>query len=407
MIRSDTIGQLYTEFQANRMFSTYTFPHFVATFVLFIFSCFFSTTAVADVIKPALIEISANTEGHVDIEIRASIEALLTGINGKYKNTKEAPNADEYDTLRKLESEPLQKAFDTFADQFLKSIILKDNNAQKIPLSIKAVHIPEPGYTKVPRISLITLTAKLSREAEFVQWYYPLSFGDNAVRLRQVNELENKWHWSEWQWLRKDQFSDSFSLSEIFTDRPLHKVILEYISIGFEHILPYGLDHILFILGIFLLNTQFKPLIQQVTLFTIAHTITLGLSINGIINLPANVIEPLIALSIAYVGIENIFVKNLNNLRLLIVFLFGLIHGMGLAGALADFNMPEDTFITTLLSFNVGVELGQLTVIALAYCCVTVWFKNKDWYRKAIVIPSSLMISVMGLYWAAERLNLI
>lgn len=167
------------------------------------------------------------------------------------------------------------------------------------------------------------------------------------------------------------------------------------------------IDHILFILGIFLLNTQLKPLIQQVTLFTIAHTLTLGLSINGIISLPANIVEPLIALSIAYVGIENIFASKLNTLRLLVVFLFGLIHGMGFASALADFNMPESTFILTLISFNVGVELGQLAIIALAYFSITHWLKKKDWYRNAIVIPASLAISLIGLYWAIERVNLI
>jgi hydrogenase/urease accessory protein HupE len=295
--------------------------------------------------------------------------------------------------------------FDQFKQAFLLNILLRDNKNNPISLTIKSISIPESGYIKVPRISLITLSAQLNREAQSLQWYYPLKFGDNAVRLRQVNEIENKWHWSEWQ--RKDQFSEAFSLVEIFTKRPLQQVIIEYIVIGFEHIIPMGLDHILFILGIFLLNTQLKPLIQQVTLFTIAHTITLGLSIHGILSLPANIVEPLIALSIAYVGIENIMVNKLNKLRLLVIFLFGLIHGMGFASALADFNMPEDTFIITLISFNVGVELGQLTIIALAYFSVTHWLKNKDGYRRAFVIPASLLISLIGFYWAAERLNLI
>ncbi|MCK5813139.1 MAG: HupE/UreJ family protein [Cocleimonas sp.] len=365
-----------------------------------------SNNAVADVVKPALIEISTHTQGHVDIEIRASIEALLTGINARYKNTKEAPNGDQYDQLRKLKSEDLSEKFNQFKAGFLKNLILKNEKNYAIKLKIKSIKIPEAGYTKVPRISLITLTAQLNRETESLQWYYPLKFGDNAVRLRQVNKVEGKWHWSEWQWLRKDQFSTPFSLSEIFTQRPLYKVISEYIVIGFEHIIPLGLDHILFILGIFLLNTQLKPLVQQITLFTLAHTITLGLSINGIISLPTNIVEPLIALSIAYVGIENIMMSQLNKIRLLVVFLFGLIHGMGFASALSDFNMPENTFITTLISFNVGVELGQLIVIALAYFSVALWFKNKYWYRSFIVIPSSLLISFVGLYWAMERLDL-
>ncbi|HIO93338.1 MAG TPA: HupE/UreJ family protein [Leucothrix mucor] len=367
----------------------------------------FSHNATADTVKPALVEISANTKGHVTIEVRASIEALLTGINGRYKNTKESPNAKKYDLLRKLPEQELGTEFQKFSNEFLTGIVLKNNVGDIIPLQIKSTKIPEPGYTKVPRISLITLDAQLDRETQSLQWYYPLKFGDNAVRLMQVNKEAHKWHWSEWQWLRNDQFSEAFSLTEIFTKRPLHKVIIEYIVIGFEHIIPMGLDHILFILGIFLLNTKFKPLIQQVTLFTIAHTITLGLSINGIFTLPPIIVEPLIALSIAYIGIENIFAKSLNKMRLLIVFLFGLIHGMGFASVLADFNMPENTFITTLISFNVGVELGQLSVIALAYFSITFWFKNKDWYRNIIVIPSSLLIAIFGLYWAVDRLNFL
>jgi hydrogenase/urease accessory protein HupE len=384
----------------------YLLANFLTTSYV-IFFLLLSQNSIADVVKPALIEISANTNGQVTIEIRASIEALLTGINGRYKNTKESPNADQYDALRQLESQDLQLKFNIFKKEFLQHIVLKDNQNTKLSLTIKTVIIPETGYTKVPRISLITLNAQLKREAQSLQWYYPLIFGDNAVRLRQVNEIEDQWHWSEWQWLREDQFSHPFSLSEVFTKRPLYQVITEYIAIGFEHILPMGLDHILFILGIFLLNTQLKPLLQQVTLFTIAHTITLGLSSNGVINLPANITEPLIAFSIAYIGIENIIKNKINRLRLLIVFLFGLIHGMGFATALADFNMPEDTFITTLISFNIGVELGQLSIIFLAYFSITYWFKEKYWYRNAIVIPSSLFISIIGLYWTLERLSLI
>jgi hydrogenase/urease accessory protein HupE len=388
------------------MTSKYRVPTLFPLF-FFLFCISLSQECVADTVKPALIEINTHSTGQVTIEIRASIEALLTGINGRYKNTKEAPNAAQYDTLRKYKSDQLAIEFKQFHAVFLQKITLKDNKNKNISLKITGIDIPEAGYTKVPRISVINLSAQLDKETQSLQWYYPLEFGDNAVRLRQINEAEKQWHWSEWQWLRKDQPSTPFSLLEVFTQRPLHQVIIEYIVIGFEHILPKGLDHILFILGIFLLNTQFKPLVQQVTLFTIAHTITLGLAINGIISLPAYIVEPLIALSIAYVGIENILATKLNNTRLLVVFLFGLLHGMGFASVLADFNMPEQTFITTLISFNIGVELGQLTIIALAYFSLSHWFKKKSWYRNRIVIPSSLFISSVGFYWAIERLNLL
>ena len=226
------------------------------------------------------------------------------------------------------------------------------------------------------------------------------------MRVRQVDEANAKWHWSEWQWLRKDQTSEPFSLTEVFTRPPLHVTISTYLVAGFEHILPKGLDHILFILGIFLLSVRIRPLLWQVTMFTVAHTITLGLTMHGIIALPDNIVEPLIALSIAYIGLENIFARRLHNSRLLLVFAFGLLHGMGFAGVLKEFGLPADAFMIALISFNVGVELGQLAVIALAFLTVGLWFGRREWYRHAVVMTGSAAIAVIGLYWTWDRIEL-
>jgi len=357
----------------------------------------------ADVVKPALVEISVKTDGTYHIEVRASIEALLTGINARYRNTQEAPNAAAYDELRALPSDELEIAFKPFEGKFTQQVeLLFDGEA--VPLSVTRLDIPEPGYTKVPRISVITLEGDIDRTASSVVWYYPERFGDNAVRVRQVDEVNEKWHWSDWQWLRNDAHSTPFSLTEIFTQQPVTQVISTYMQLGFEHILPKGKDHLLFILGIFLLSVHMRPLLWQVTMFTVAHTLTLGLSMRGIINLPANIVEPLIALSIAYIGVENVFAHSLHKSRLVIVFLFGLLHGMGFASVLADFGMPDDAFLTALISFNVGVELGQLTVILLAFLAVGIWFRNKPWYHAYIVVPSSTAIAITGLYWTWDRI---
>ncbi len=366
---------------------------------------FINVYAFADVVKPALIEINVNKQGQVNIEIRASIEALLTGINGKYKNTKDAPNAAEYDVLRKMQDVELGIEFDKFKSKFLDSVKLSDASDNKISLNISKVKIPEPGYTKVPRISVINLTGKVDLSAESLTWYYPMVFGDNAVRLRQVDEAKQKYHWSEWQWLRDDKSSEALSLTEVVARTPIYKTIGNYIVYGFEHILPKGLDHILFILGLFLFSTKFRPLLWQVTMFTVAHTITLGLAMNGIIQLPANIVEPLIALSIAYVGIENVFSKKLHNSRLVLVFVFGLLHGLGFASVLAGFGMPDNAFVTALISFNIGVELGQLAIIIGAFLLVGFWFGKKDWYKKFITIPASLVITGIALFWFYERLG--
>jgi len=357
----------------------------------------------ADVVKPALVEISVKTDGTYHIEVRASIEALLTGINARYRNTQEAPNAAAYDELRALPGDELAAAFKPFEKEFTQLVeLIFDGEA--VPLSVTSLDIPEPGYTKVPRISVITLEGDIDRTARSVTWYYPERFGDNAVRVRQVDEVNEKWHWSDWQWLRNDEHSTPFSLTEIFTQQPVTQVISTYMALGFEHILPKGKDHILFILGIFLLSVHMRPLLWQVTMFTVAHTLTLGLAMRGIINLPPNIVEPLIALSIAYIGVENVFAHTLHKSRLVIVFLFGLLHGMGFASVLADFGMPNDAFLTALISFNVGVEFGQMTIILLAFLAVGVWFRDKPWYHAFIVIPCSSAIAIIGLYWTWDRI---
>ncbi|VAW50342.1 Membrane protein [hydrothermal vent metagenome] len=378
-------------------------------FFLF-FSCLSYKVVLADVVKPALVEINVSNEKLVTIEVRASIEALLTGINAKYKNTKDSPNAAEYDVFRKMSANELQQAFVRFKQPFLQSIYLKTNNdtipLQGVLLRIESVEIPPTGYTKVPRISTIQLAAKLPESATALKWYYPAKFGDNAVRVRQVDTVNDEWHWSQWQWLRNDEASALFSLTEIVARQSTLDVILSYIQIGFAHIVPKGSDHILFILGLFLLSTHLRPLLWQVTMFTIAHTITLGLAMHNIVEFPASVVEPLIALSIAYVGIENIYAKTLHKSRLVLVFLFGLLHGLGFAGVLSDFGMPKGDFVEALISFNIGVELGQLAVISIAFVLLRIWFQDQNKYRKFVVVPGSVFISVIGSYWFLERLEL-
>jgi hypothetical protein len=177
-----------------------------------------------------------------------------------------------------------------------------------------------------------------------------------------------------------------------------------YIKLGFEHIIPLGIDHILFVLCLFLLNPKLKPVLLQATAFTVAHTVTLGLSMYEVINPPAYIVEPIIAISIMYVAIENILSKELKKTRIGIVFVFGLIHGMGFASVLSDLGLPKESFLTSLLMFNVGVELGQISVIVLAYFLLGYFFGDKPYYRKFIVIPISALILLIATYWTIERI---
>jgi hydrogenase/urease accessory protein HupE len=180
-------------------------------------------------------------------------------------------------------------------------------------------------------------------------------------------------------------------------------IVWTYIQLGFTHILPLGLDHILFVLSIFFLEPRLKPVLWQATAFTVAHSITLGLAMYGLIAPPTAIVEPVIALSILFVAIENIFADRLNPWRVAIVFGFGLIHGLGFASALTGLGLPRNMFFESLISFNVGVELGQVTVILLAWLLVGRWFGQRTWYKQRVVIPASVVIGLLAAYWTVER----
>ena len=177
-----------------------------------------------------------------------------------------------------------------------------------------------------------------------------------------------------------------------------------YLGLGYKHILPLGFDHILFILSLFLLSPKLKPVLWQATAFTVAHSVTLGLAMYHVITPPTKIVEPVIALSIMYVALENIISPKLKTSRIGVVFLFGLVHGMGFAGALGQLGLPKNAYLISLVMFNVGVELGQLTVILTAYFLLARQFGDKPYYRKYSVIPLSALIVVVAAYWTVERL---
>ena len=186
--------------------------------------------------------------------------------------------------------------------------------------------------------------------------------------------------------------------------KPAGNVFIDYLLEGYRHIIPLGLDHILFVLCVFFLNTSLRKIILQATMFTIAHSITLGLAMYGLIKPPSAIVEPLIAASIVALALENIFSNKVKPWRMAMVFLFGLVHGMGFAGALDELGMPQYAFATALAGFNIGVELGQLSIILAMYFLVAKTMGNKSWYRSRIVIPVSILIALVAGYWTIERI---
>ncbi|MEP6927151.1 MAG: HupE/UreJ family protein [Ginsengibacter sp.] len=185
---------------------------------------------------------------------------------------------------------------------------------------------------------------------------------------------------------------------------PVNDVVWFYFKMGVSHIIPLGFDHILFVISLCLLNSKFKTILWQATAFTVAHTITLALSMKGIIRLPAEVVEPLIALSIMFVAIENILLSELKPWRIAIVFMFGLVHGMGFASALNEIGLPRNQFFTSIFSFNVGVEIGQISVISLAFLLLIIPLGKKPWYKKRVVYPLSAIIALIAAYWTIQRI---
>ena len=179
-------------------------------------------------------------------------------------------------------------------------------------------------------------------------------------------------------------------------------VAASYLRLGFLHIVPEGLDHILFVLGLFLLSARLRPLVWQVTAFTVAHAVTLTLAALEVVSLSARLVEPLIALSIVYVAIENVLTDRMTRWRPPVVFGFGLLHGLGFAGVLGELGLPEQERLLALVSFNAGIELGQLAVIGGAVLACG-WFRSAPWYRARLVVPASAGIALIGLVWAVER----
>jgi len=189
-----------------------------------------------------------------------------------------------------------------------------------------------------------------------------------------------------------------------------------FVRMGAEHVVPDGLDHMLFILGLYLASPKLKSLLILVTMFTLAHSVTLTMAATGMVVVPPRFIEPVIALSIAAVAIENIVTRpkagsrdgqpgfsfRQDAVRALIVFAFGLVHGLGFASAFGKMELPRSVLVPALIGFNVGVEVGQLLVLFGAFVVIG-WAARKPWYRNLVVIPGSAAIACVGLYWVVTR----
>ena len=378
---------------------------FTAVFFLLMLVLAWVPAAGAHEVLPAIADFHANDsksgEGRYRIEIRLNAEAILSGIGAEHENTEDSPQAETYNALRLLAPEMLAERFNAIAAQFADDVGIYLDGVRVAPEEI-AIDVPEVGDTALVRDSVATLSGAFPDGAATFRWEWPQAYGASVIRMNPPGAARGEGYSA---YLGPGETSEEISLA--FTARQsLGEVIANYIKIGFAHIVPKGLDHILFVAGLFLLSTHWKPLLWQVTAFTIAHTITLALATLGYVTISPAIVEPLIAASIVYVAVENIFTDHLNPWRPVIVFCFGLLHGLGFAGVLGEIGLSPAHFVAGLISFNVGVELGQLSIIALCYLMVGIWFGEKRWYRQYITVPASVAIAVIAAWWCYERVFL-
>ncbi len=370
----------------------------------FIFFIPLPNITLADAINPTLVEITIYTDKTVILDIRLNAEAILSE-SADYKNSKDSPNSKHYDVLRAQPSAKIKAQFLNNLPIFLTQATLSFDNK---PSTLEYVNldVADIGYQGRPRISYLKLKTTLKKMPRSFFWHYAKIHGDYVYRHRLYHKDE--YTWSNWRW-----FSASSQVERVILDVPDNKTNInfieyfgEYIVIGYTHILPKGLDHILFIIGIALLSLSWRQLLWLATLFTLAHSLTLALAIYDLIMLPARIVEPLIALSIAYIGIENLLRRTVIKFESIVIFLFGLLHGLGFSSVLSEFDLEKNTLALSLISFNIGVELGQISIILMVISLL--WFakKNNLNTQKYIIFPSAFIITIFGLVWTVTRIFL-
>ncbi len=372
------------------------------TWLQILFALLFSVVAIAAAnvraheVTPAIADFRVE-DGQITLGLRLNVEAFVAGIDlDGLSDTNQTAQAADYDELRGLGMQDLEPMVRLFAEEWLETFSLRAGRA--VDLRLSHVTIPEVGDASLPRASFLELTGKIPATADSLRIFWPAGSGGVVLRQNGVKEPYTGY-------LQGGETSPPIPLKGGAAKTPV-EAFAEYIPVGFTHILPKGLDHILFVLGLFFLSPRVKPLLLQVSVFTVAHTITLALGALGVVSVSASIVEPLIALSIVFVAVENIFARKLHGWRAFVIFGFGLLHGLGFASVLGAFGLPSSQFLPALIGFNIGVELGQLAVIAAAYLGVRLWFGQHPKYRGRVAIPASVTIAMVGGYWFVERVFL-
>jgi hydrogenase/urease accessory protein HupE len=379
-------------------------------------------------IRPAVMDIgfSQNGSDYLDVRLGFTAESYLAGMDvSGLSDTDNSPVADEYNRLRMLPPEQLgalvEQVFPQLAQDIvialdqqifapgsweLQDIIVEDvTNPELIRETQIRFRVPFP--TPAPESSPESSPASSPDGQAMVNINWPMAMG--GLLIRQHGDNSNA---SYVEFLPVGGQSRGFALGEIY-QLSLFDIVQRYIHSGIIHIVPHGLDHILFVIGLLAFSRSGHHLLLQISLFTVAHTLTLAGASLGLITLSPALVEPLIALSIAYIGVENLLrsspqiTPQFTLMRGGVVFAFGLLHGLGFASVLADFGLPDTAFLASLISFNIGVELGQLIVVIPLFVLFRYILAEPKYYKIIFQVPVSVLIALTGIYWALERVGMI
>jgi hypothetical protein len=367
----------------------------VSSFLLGILG--FSSSSQAHELRPAIADVLV-TQTEVQIKLLVTVETLLAGINlTQVTDTDEAPEAKKYDQLRSLSADELAKLV-VSEWMYLEKGMLVDGSGR---FKLQSVKVHEEKNINLPRDTTIEMVANLKLDDGPVTIGWVAENGGLVVRHGTGDDAYAAF-------LEGGEISIPLQrMGKVEESAPA--VFWRFVIEGFDHIVPKGIDHILFVFGLFLFSQAWRPLLSQIASFTLAHTVTLGFATFGVITIQPTqmwLIETLIATSIVYVAAENIFRPKLGWWRILVVFGFGLLHGFGFASVLGDLGLAKGQFLLSLIAFNIGVEFGQLAIVASALIMLTLPFGRSPEYRRLIVIPGSVIIAVIGLWWAIERIFL-
>ncbi|SIT14658.1 HupE / UreJ protein [Roseivivax lentus] len=325
--------------------------------------CTFAGLAAAHEVRPAIADLTV-TEGRLELSVTLNAEALVAGADLEgVEDTNALDLSDEIDALRALPPEALAARLSEMRATVTERIGI-EAGGKTVALSMTEISPGPVGNPELPRDTVLAFEGTLPAGADSLTVTWPADWGTVVLRQQGVEEPYTGY-------LSGGTPSEPIAIGGGGADSA-GEAFLGYIPVGFEHILPMGLDHILFVLGLFFLSARLGALLWQVSAFTLAHTVTLALGGLGYVNVPGYIVEPIIAASIVFVAVENITSSGLSRWRPFVVFGFGLLHGLGFASVLVEFGLPQDQFIPALIGFNVGVELGQLAVIAIAFAVVFV-----------------------------------